>query len=194
MKSLGRTYLVAIILSSILFLIPTVYSKLEVCGYIDKIVDGDTVWISVENVLEDRYGNFSRESLKVRLADINAPELSTPEGLRSRDALLQLINEYGSFACLDIDDIKIYDRYGRLVAILYLNYNETHLLNVNMYLVENGYAEYVDYDNEFDASHLTLYVAKDVEVSGDTLPEIYILLLLFLVIAIFIIRRRKIQL
>ncbi len=194
MKSLNSVYILAVILFSTLFIIPTVYSKPEVCGYIDKVVDGDTLWISVEDVLEGSYGNFSGESFKVRFADINAPELSTPEGLRSRDALLQLINEYGNFACLDIDDVNIYDRYGRVVAILYLNYNETHLINVNGYLVENGYAEYVDYDNEFDIDSLRLYIAKDVGISGDTLPDIYVLLLLLLVVVIYIAKRRKIRL
>jgi len=195
MKSLNRFYIFFTLLLFItLFSIITVFSRPEVCGYIDKVVDGDTVWISVEDILDSRFGNLSGESFKVRFADVNAPELSTPEGLRSRDALLKLINEYGNFACLDIDDRYIYDKYGRVVAILYLNYNETHLINVNQYLVDNGYTEYVDYQNEFGESSFQLYIAKEGMVTDGDIPDIYLLLLLALVVVIYIAKRKKIQL
>ncbi len=194
MRSVNRLSAIGLILLSILFLISTVYSRPEVCGYIEKVVDGDTIWISIEDVLEDRYGNFSGDSFKVRLADINAPEISSPDGLMSRDALVQLIGRYGNFACLDIDDNKIYDKYGRIVAVLYLNYNESHMINVNKYLVENGYAEYIDYENEFNPQEFMLFISKDSDISEDSIPDIYILILLAIVVVIYIAKRRNIRL
>jgi len=84
------------------------------------------------------------------LADIDAPELGTPEGEVARDALSYLISTYGTRVYLDVDDIYVMDRYNRIVAVAYLRYNSTHVLNVNERLVENGYAVIKDYYNEFD--------------------------------------------
>jgi predicted AlkP superfamily phosphohydrolase/phosphomutase len=57
-----------------------------------------------------------------------------------------------------VDDLYVIDRYNRVVAIAYIRYNDTHLLNVNKWLVDNGYARVVDYPNEFKPSAWTLYV------------------------------------
>jgi hypothetical protein len=38
----------------------------------------------------------------------------------------------------------------RLVCEVYADNNETHYLNVNKPLIENGLAEIEDFDNEFD--------------------------------------------
>lgn len=193
---LRRIYIVglAYLILTTLYSISLVYSSPEVCGYIDRIVDGDTIWISVDKTFIDRYMNFTDESLKVRLADIDAPELSTPEGATSRDALLRLINEYGNYACLNVDDEYVYDVYGRIIAILYLRYNETHLLNVNQYLVENEYALYIDYQNEFGLDSFTLYISKDRELGQPSLPDIYIIMFIAIIVAIYLVKRRKISL
>jgi len=77
---------------------------------------------------------------------INTPELSTAEGQRAKVALEALL--LGRRVCLDVDDLYKTDRYGRFIAVAYLDYNETHWLNVNQWLVERGYVAYVDYPNE----------------------------------------------
>lgn len=41
------------------------------------------------------------------------------------------------------------DRCNRVVAVAYLRYNESHLLDVNKWLIDNGYASITDYRNEF---------------------------------------------
>jgi len=43
--------------------------------------------------------------------------------------------------------------------VAYLDYKKTHWLNVNQWLVERGYAAYVDYPNKFHPTWL-LYVPK----------------------------------
>jgi len=116
----------------------------EHCGVVTRVVDGDTFYVTG---LPER----------VRLADVNAPELSTAEGQRAKAVLEVLL--LGRRVCLDIDDLYKTDRYGRYVAVAYLDYNETHWLNVNRWLVERGYAAYVDYPNEFRPPW-PLYVLK----------------------------------
>jgi len=129
---------------ALLFAVPTFGAIEEHCGVVTRVVDGDTFYVS---------GLTER----VRLADVNAPELSTAEGQRAKAALEALL--LGRRVCLDIDYLYKTDRYGRFVAVAYLDYNETRWLNVNQWLVERGYAAYVDYPNEFRPPW-PLYVPK----------------------------------
>ncbi len=111
------------------------------CGVVTRVVDGDTLYVSG---LPER----------VRLADIDAPELGTAGGEAAKAALAGLAE--GRRICLDIDGR---DRYGRYVAVAYLDHNETHWLNVNQWLAANGHAEYRDYPNQFHPPW-PLYVRK----------------------------------
>jgi endonuclease YncB( thermonuclease family) len=130
---------------------------LEVYGTVIRVVDGDTLDVRVISVYKDKYLSFNGSTIRVRLADINAPELGTPEGEEAKWALTSLV--YGRSVYLDIDDLHIYDIYGRVVAVAYLPVNTTHLLNINLWLVLNGYAEIRDYPNEFKPSSWSLYIA-----------------------------------
>jgi len=56
----------------------------------------------------------------------------------------------GKEVYLDIDDIHIIDTYGRIVAVVYIPYNETHRVNLNQLLLIEGYAEAKEYLNEFN--------------------------------------------
>lgn len=115
----------------------------DVCGSIYRVVDG---------------GTFDAFPVgRVRLADVNAPELGIQAGLEAKNALMGLIEGYGPGIYLDVDDLYVTDRYRRVVAVAYLRFNETHLLNVNKWLVENGFVEVSDYLNEFDPSAWELY-------------------------------------
>lgn len=118
--------------------------EVDACGAIYNVVDGDT---------------FDAFPLgRVRLADINAPEIDTLEGAAARDALANLSSKYGPRVYLDVDDVYVMDRYNRIVAVAYLRYNSTHLLNINKWLLEGGYAEASDYKNEFDPRGWQLYL------------------------------------
>jgi endonuclease YncB( thermonuclease family) len=116
--------------------------EIDVIAVVKRVVDGDT------------FDAFPVG--RVRLADIDAPELGTAEGEASRIALERLI--LGKTVYLDVDDLYIIDKYNRVVAVAYIRYNDTHLLNVNKWLVDNGYARVVDYPNEFKPLTWTLYV------------------------------------
>lgn len=71
-------------------------------GQVVAIADGDTL-----TVLE------GREQIKVRLANIDAPEKKQPFGQRSRQSLADLC--FRKQATLQVQDV---DRYGRTVAVV----------------------------------------------------------------------------
>jgi endonuclease YncB( thermonuclease family) len=128
--------------------------EIDVIAVVKRVIDGDT------------FDAFPVG--RVRLADIDAPELGTAEGEASRIALERLI--LGKTVYLDVDDLYVIDRYNRVVAVAYIRYNDTHLLNVNKWLVDNGYARVVDYPNEFKPSAWTLYIyfPKEYEAKQPT--------------------------
>ncbi len=111
-------------------------------GVVVKVVDGDT--IDVEGIG------------RIRMADINAPELSTKEGQKAKEFVKSLC--LGKTVYLDIDDEKVVGKYGRIIAVVYLPFNKTHLLNLNAYLVKEGYAEVKDFPNEFKPEDWEVYV------------------------------------
>jgi len=73
---------------------------------------------------------------RVRLADLDAPELGEPGSYEARDYLDSLV--YQQTVYLDVDDLYRTDTYGRLVCAVYVDYNSTHLLNVNKALIDGG--------------------------------------------------------
>jgi len=119
-------------------------AEVDLVATVYKVVDGDT------------FDAFP--SGRVRLADINAPELSEEGGQEAKEALTNLVLNRKVY--LDVDDLHVMDRYNRLVCVVFIDYNSTHVLNVNKWLIENGYAEITDYENEFDPNTWTLYNRK----------------------------------
>lgn len=84
--------------------------EFAVCGTIRKtcVVDRDTIWL---------------HGVKIRVADIDTPELSTPRcdaelalGLEARDRLVVLLNE-GNFS-LELIGNRDEDRYGRKLRVI----------------------------------------------------------------------------
>jgi micrococcal nuclease len=125
--------------------------EIDATAVVVNVHDGDTFTL-------DRAVNGST---KVRLADINAPELGQPLSNEARDFLDGLV--LSRIVYLDIDDIYVYDYSGtgdRLVCVVYIDYNSTHCENVNKGLLVAGLAEKKEYDNEFSADAWTLYVPK----------------------------------
>ena len=99
-----------------------------------KVVDGDT--FDVEGI-----GG-------IRLADVNTPEMDTEEGREAKEYVKGLC--YHEKVYLDIDDLYVTGKYGRIIAVVYVPYDETHYVNLNQLLLKEGYAEARDYRNEFD--------------------------------------------
>jgi len=98
------------------------------------VVDGDT---------------FDVEGIgRIRLADVNTPEIDSKEGREAKEYAKGLC--YQRKVYLDIDDLYVTGKYGRIVAVVYVPYNELHYVNLNQLLLKEGYAEARDYPNEFD--------------------------------------------
>ncbi len=109
-------------------------SKFGESGIISRVIDGDT--IEVEGIG------------RIRFADVNTPEIETEEGKEAKEYVKELC--YQKKVYLDVDDLYITGKYGRIVAVVYIPYNETHYVNLNQLLLKEGYAEARDYPNEFN--------------------------------------------
>lgn len=94
-------------------------------GLVIVVIDGDTVLFK-----PDRYGAASRAFLKIRLADIDAPEKDQPYGeAAARTLAAWVLNQR-----VEVDTIAI-DAYGRMIAHIH-----SGTLQVNEEMVRQGYA------------------------------------------------------
>ena len=83
--------------------------------------------------------------LKIRLANIDAPELAQAYGKASRDFLKSMIDQKNVMV-----EIQSKDKYQRSVGVIFLN-NE----NINHSIVANGYAwHYLKYSRDFELSKI----------------------------------------
>ena len=117
--------------------VPVVQSSCSVeidkTAVVSRVIDGDTF----DTASGDR----------VRLADVDAPEKGESGYYDARDFLISLV--YNKRVYLDIDDIYGTDKYGRVVCVVYVEYNSTHFKNVNKALLVGGYAVIKNFHNEF---------------------------------------------
>jgi micrococcal nuclease len=91
-------------------------------GSVSHVIDGDTFAF--------------KDSIKtsiIRLAGIDAPELRQAFGNESKVALTNILGLKENSLRIDIIFV---DKYGRLIARVYLN----DTLDVNLYMVKNGFA------------------------------------------------------
>ena len=125
---------VPVIANSYVWKEPLNTTKFGESGIVIKVVDGDT--FDVEDVG------------RIRLADVNTPEMDTEEGKEAKEYVKGLCFQKKVY--LDIDDLYITGKYGRIIAVVYVPYNETHYVNLNQLFLKEGYAEAKDYPNEFN--------------------------------------------
>ncbi len=106
----------------------------EYRGTVTKVVDGDTVHVRLD------LGIDVRIDLVLRLYGINAPEMSTPEGIAAKYHLIELLG--GPLFPLTIRTIKDRrEKYGRYLAVLIHEESDAHpTINVNDRMVADGFA------------------------------------------------------
>ena len=92
----------------------------EANGYCYHVIDGDT--IDVQGVG------------RIRFVGVNAPERGQPGYQEAKDFVTSLC--LGKTVYLDIDDKKHYDKYGRVLAVVYAGNT-----NVNAELLKRGLAK-----------------------------------------------------
>jgi micrococcal nuclease len=121
----------------------------EASGVVTNVVDGDTFDIRIEKT-DPR---IIYEIERVRLADVDCPEMGTQEGPPAAIFTTEVL--LGKRVWLDIDDLSGdgRDPYERLLAVVYLE-DLNGFINVtpfNRLLVDAGFAVVDDYtNNEFD--------------------------------------------
>lgn len=137
------------------FLLPTMLSiaasaaQDEAYGVVTNVLDGDTFDITIEKADSRIASSVER----IRLADVDSPEMNTAGGLAARDFTYAVLMNKRVF--LDIDDRSGNGRdpYGRLVCVAYLTGFFGQPLTTpsfNQMLVNCGHAEIDDFtNNEF---------------------------------------------
>ena len=141
-------WIVAMLLGVALFAPLASAWEIDATGVVYHVVDGDTIDV-------DTVG-------RVRLADVNAPEVGQPGFQQAKDFLNATVGDKEVY--LDIDNVYRTDIYGRTVCVVYVRHNDTYLLNLNEALLEAHLAVLDDFENEFNPSAWTLYV--DYPVGG----------------------------
>ena len=106
---------------------------------INNVIDGDTITVLDKNSKE----------YEIRLACIDAPELSQEEGAGARKEVLELLEEFEN-PKITLNIIAI-DKHNRLVSEVYIN-----KLNLNQHLVSVGKA--VIYPQYFNCTDKDSYL------------------------------------
>ena len=118
-------------------------------GTVRYVRDGDTIYLSpvtsnaTEFLTSTNNGGIIYISpvamagvQSVRLDGIDAPELGTPEGNKSKGYLENL--SLGKEVEFDVDDCRQYDKYNRILALVYLNGTK-----LNEEMLRNDYANFL---------------------------------------------------
>ena len=96
-------------------------------GIVTKVYDADTITVDLDMGMR-----VWQKGVSVRLAGVNAPELSTPEGKVARDAVLEAMPVGTRVRVLS----HRFEKYGRLLGTITLDDG----VILNLWLVLNGYA------------------------------------------------------
>ena len=103
--------------------------------------------------LESHDGRISEDLIRVRLADIDTPEVRGSEACEAGKKASAYTKTWllSNYIFLDLDDTTGKDQYGRWVAIAYLSEDGKPGRNFNKMLVDAGQAVVKDFkNNEFD--------------------------------------------
>ena len=106
-----------------------------------RVVDGDTIYLK----------NKEHGKLKIRLADIDAPEKDQPYGDEATNILKKMIDK----KIVKLNKVTV-DRYKRIIGIItYEN------VEINYYLVKSGYAWCYDKYNKREKIKFAEQIARE---------------------------------
>ncbi len=128
--------------------------QFESTAIVSTIIDGSS------------FTNNSGQTIK--LAAIDTPQSSQPGYNEAKNYLSSILQ--GKTVYIDIDNLTSTDQYGRLMCVVYIDYNSTHYENVNMAMIVNSYAVPSSDLNhsEFNPSNWSWFVLKETPVSSPT--------------------------
>src|SRR5947207_814932 len=99
-------YVRPLLLLLILSTLPGLAAATEITGQVVAVHDGDTI----------RLLDSANHTTKIRLSDIDAPEMSQPYGAKAKQVLANLV--FGKPARVDVQGL---DRYGRSIGRVFVN-------------------------------------------------------------------------
>ena len=117
----------------------------EATGRVIHVTDGDTFDVQLQN----HDGRISEDVIRIRLADLDAPEMYGPRASKAGEKATTYTRSWllNNFVSLDLDDVNGQDDYGRWIAVCYLRDGR----NFNKMLIDSGNAKMKDFlSNEFD--------------------------------------------
>ena len=131
----ARTLAVFLVLASLLAVVSPAYAPLrdELSGLVVRTVDGDTVWVRLASGVE-----------KVRYIGIDTPEVHHPtRGEEPGGRAATEINRglVGERPVRLEPDVQLRDRYGRLLAYVWVKRADGVEVMVNAEMVRLGYAQ-----------------------------------------------------
>ena len=119
-------------------------------GTVATVIDGSSFQIS------------SQET--IRLAAIDTPASGQVGYIESKNYLAALIQ--GKTVYLDTGTVATTDQQSRLLCTVYIDFNSTHFENINMAMIQNGYAApNSTVGNGFDPGTWTWFVLKQTSTS-----------------------------
>jgi|WetSurMetagenome_2_1015567.scaffolds.fasta_scaffold13398_5 endonuclease YncB( thermonuclease family) len=143
----------------------------EAYGMVTNVVDGDTFDVTMEKASE----KVAYQVERVRLADVDSPEMDSENGPVARDFTYAVLLNKRVF--LDIDDLSETgrDSYGRLICVAYLSgfYGQPIAApNFNRLLVDSGFASLDNFtNNEFDPGNWWSQSAPQIVPQIDAQPK-----------------------
>jgi len=92
-------------------------------AYVLEVLDGDTIWVEIDQ------GFDVLTVQKLRLRDIDSPEVSTPEGQKAKEYIQSQLKDCAFIA------IKTHsrDKFDRYLTDIFYDANETDLLKLIQY-------------------------------------------------------------
>lgn len=117
----SKGYVALLLATLLLFWPPALFAATVLTGQVVRVADGDTITILTPE----------RQQIKIRLAEVDAPEKKQAFGQQAKDFTSELVA--GKVVSVQVRDT---DRYGRTVGEVFLADGRS----VNRLLVENGFA------------------------------------------------------
>ncbi len=144
-QSLKKITVTIIVLAALFPLAFATITPTDKTGTVSAVIDGSSFQLSTGET--------------IKLAAIDTPSSGQAGYSESKSYLTSLI--IGKIVILDSGATSTTDQQGRLLCVVYLDYNSTHFENINMAMIQNGYATPISQNiNGFDPSTWTWFVLK----------------------------------
>jgi endonuclease YncB( thermonuclease family) len=144
-RLLTKVTITIIIITVLIPLVTAESIPTDKTGTVSAVIDGSSFQLS------------SSETIKI--AAIDTPNSGQPGYSESKNYLTTLIQ--GKLVYLDTGAATTTDQQGRLLCVVYLDYNSTNYENINMAMIQNGYAAPNSQNSSgFDIGTWTWFVSK----------------------------------